>query len=113
MSVDVFHALEKFWDTQYSQGRVPKRVEKAHFLKFEVTFLEILTCRTNTDAGFGISGPKLVKTNHQTFCNMKKVKFCWPVRKHMYHIFSSQIHFCKITFRDTCCGTHMCFRLMT
>ena len=42
------------------KGRAPKRVEKAHFLNFEVTFLEILRCRTKTDAGFGISGPKLV-----------------------------------------------------
>ena len=29
------------------------KVEKAHFLKFYVTFLEILTCRTKTDVGFG------------------------------------------------------------
>ena len=79
MSGDVFHALEKFWDTLYNQGRAPKRVEKAHFLKFEVTFFEILMCRTKIDAGFGISGPKLVKTNHQIFSSMKKVKFCWPV----------------------------------
>ena len=50
MSGDVFHALEKFWDTLYSQGRAPKRVEKAHFLNFEVTFLEIQTCRTKMES---------------------------------------------------------------
>ena len=50
--------------------RAPKRVEKVTFLNFEVTVLEILTCRTKMDAGFGISGPKLVKTNHQTFCSI-------------------------------------------
>ena len=71
MSGDVFHALEKFWDPLYREGRAPKRVEKVHFLNSEVTFLEILTCRTKTDAG--ISGPKLVKTNHQTFCNILAV----------------------------------------
>ena len=60
MSGDVFHALEKFWDPLYGQGRAPKRVEKANFPNFEVTFLEILTCWTKTDAGFGISGPKLL-----------------------------------------------------
>ena len=59
MSGDVFHALEKFRDPIYI-GRAPKRVEKAHFLNFDVTFLEILMCLTKTDAGFGISGPKLL-----------------------------------------------------
>ena len=50
MAGDVFRDLEKFWDPLYGEGRAPKRVEKAHFLNFEVTFLEILTCRTKTDS---------------------------------------------------------------
>ena len=61
MSGDVFHALQKFWDPLYRQGRASKRVEKANFPNFEVIFLENLTCRTKTDAGFGISGQKLLR----------------------------------------------------
>ena len=68
MSCDVFHALEKFWHPPYSQGRASKRVENAYFGNFEVIFLEILMSRPKTDAGFGISDPKLVKTNHPTVC---------------------------------------------
>ena len=76
MSGDVFQALEKFWDPLYGQGRAPKRVEKANFPNFEVTFLEILTCRTKTDAGFGISGPKLLGNGIARSILEQQVKFC-------------------------------------
>ena len=45
----------------------PKGSKIRIFGNFEVIFLEILMSRTKTGAGFGISYPKLVKTNHQTF----------------------------------------------
>ena len=57
-------------------GRAPKRVEKANFPNFEVTFLEILTCRTKTDAGFGISGPKLLGNGIARSILEQQVKFC-------------------------------------
>ena len=58
------------------QCRAPKRVEKAHFLNFDVTFLEILMYRTETDVGFGINAPELVKINHQRLCSIFTVGQC-------------------------------------
>ena len=60
MSGDVFHALQKFWDPLYRQGRASKRVENAYVGNFGVIFLEILMSRPKTESGFGISDPKLV-----------------------------------------------------
>ena len=47
----------------------PRESKKRFFRNFESLFSRILMSRTKTDAGFGISGKKIVKTNHQTLCS--------------------------------------------